>query len=292
MRIDQITCVEAVRIGARLATGLCAAFCCALLLGCSEQANEASGGASAPVQEKSSAAVPATSPPTYAEIFADEAIWPVRLWLETPLVDEQGEVIVPERRLGVLMYLTEDGDARIDFGRFGPHTVPASQTNLADEALRVRAREAAKTFPNLVGLIAMRMLDPGSPALTQMTPPAELTNDDRVLLVFADPFTHDMPSIGRLVAELRDQPSLGLIVLFPLSSRPNGQIQAELRSKDWTDPFVLSALAVPYAAAMLEPGAEPPLLRLSSANGRILAQGAPSEETIARMRAVLMHAGG
>lgn len=295
MRNDRTACTRLERIRSGLAMTLCSAVCCALVLACSSETRETSdttGRVSGVEREAASATPAAESAPSFAEIFADEAIWPVRVWLEEPLQGEQGEVLVPARRLGVLIYLGENGETRVDFGRFGPHTVPASQTNLASEALRVRSGEATKTFPNLVGLIATRMVDPSSPELTVSAPPAGVMDDEHVLLVFADPFVADMRSIAEVVEQLGSRPSLRLTVLVPLGGRANQQIQAELRSKEWTEPFVLSALAGPYAAAMLEPDTELPLLRLCTANGRVLAEGPPSQETIERMRAVLMQAGG
>jgi hypothetical protein len=257
---------------------------CVALLGCSGQQDETSPDSSREVVPASAASV---DPSTYASIFADEASWPVRVWLEEPLLDESGEVLVPVRRMGVLMYLSEDGRARVDFGRFGPHTVPASQTNLVDEARRIRSGEASKPLPNLIAMLATRLVDSTSEKLAIRDAAWDGPRDERVLLVFADPFAVDMREIQQQLSPVESSAMLWQTVLVPISDQDDAALLVELRAQGWESPFVVNSVARSYVPAMLAPQTPRPLLRLSSANGRILIEGPPTEATVAAIAAAL-----
>ena len=222
-----------------------------------------------------------------AGLYADEAVWPTRLWLEEPLLDDSGEVVVPPRRNGVLVYMRPNGDLRVDFGRYGPHTVPMTQTNFVSESERYRSGEATKTLPNLLGMLTNRVVEIDAEVLRPQKLDAEAVKGGRILIVFADAATVDVPAMTAFAAGVEGAGDVRLVVWMPVTEERDGDVVTDLVAGGWTHPFVMTPIARSYVSAMLEPGLAPPFARLASDEGRILAEGPPDDATLAAMREAL-----
>lgn len=224
-------------------------------------------------------------------LYADDANWPTRVWLEEPLVDDQGGVLVRPHRPGVLVYLRPDGQARVDFGRHGPHTVPVSQTNFASEANRIASAEGTKIFPNLLGMLMNRVVDSEAEELEPMQLAAQDIRGGHILLVFADTREADVRALVDFASRVEHAGDVRLSTLVPITDELDGDVLTDLRAGGWTAPFVMTPMAKSYVPAMLEPGLPRPFARLCTDEGKILAEGSPDATTFAAMTAAL-RAGG
>lgn len=226
-----------------------------------------------------------------AELYADEANWPTRVWLEEPLIDEQGEVLVRPQRPGVLIYLRPDGRTRVDFGRHGPHTVPVTQTNLASEARRIASAQGTKIFPNLLGMLMNRVVDTEAETLEVMHLAAEDIRGGRILLVFADTREVDVAELTQFASSVEQAGNVSLTTFVPITDELDGDVHSDLRAGGWTSPFVMTPMAKSYVPAMLESGLPRPFARLCTDEGKILAEGPPDTATLQAMRAALRPVG-
>jgi hypothetical protein len=222
-----------------------------------------------------------------ARLHADDASWPTRVWLESPLVDASGEVLVKPKRPGVLVFMRPNGDLRVDFGRHGPHTVPVTQTNFVDEAARYRSGEATKTHPNLLAMLMNRVVEIDDEQLRPQQLDADVIRGGRLLLVFADPASADVQALTTFASEVERAGDVRLTAFVPITDELDRDVLSELRAGGWQDPFVMTPMARSYVPAMLEPGTPRPFARLSTDEGRILAEGPPDDATLAAMREAL-----
>jgi hypothetical protein len=227
-----------------------------------------------------------------ADLYREDAYWPTRVWLEAPLLGDGDAVVVPPRRMGVVIFLEPNGDVRIDFGRYGAHTVPIEQTNFVAESARVRAGEATKTFPNLLGMLMNRVVDAGSDSLATKQLVAEDIRGGPILLVFADAKTADVEALTAFASKVAEGAHRVSTFFLPITEELDGDVLSDLRAGGWTDPFVMTPMADAYVTAMLEPGTPRPFARLCTDEGRILAQGPPDDATLAAMLAALEPADG
>lgn len=222
-----------------------------------------------------------------AALYDHDRVWPVRVWLEEPLLAEDGAVLVPPRRMGVLVTLHEDGRARVDFGRYGAHSVPVTQTNFVAESERVRRGEATKTHPNLVGMLANRMATTDGDVVSPDRRRLDEAVGGRVLLVFADPEDPAMPSLAERARAIEQAGDVRMRVLVPVTELKDPKVHAALKAAGWDGRFVVTPIARSYVPALLEPGTPTPWLRLASDEGRVIAEGPPDEATEAAMRQAL-----
>ncbi len=222
-----------------------------------------------------------------AALYADEASWPTRVWLEEPMVDASGEVVVKPKRPGVLVFVRRNGDLRVDFGRQGAHTVPIARTNFVGEAARVRSGEASKTYPNLLGMVMNRVVEFDAERLRPHKLDADAIRGGRILLVFADAATADVEALSAFAAGVKAAGDVRLTTFVPITDERDGDVAIDLLAGGWSDPFVMTPMARSYVPAMLEPGTPRPFARLSTDEGRILAEGPPDEATLGAMREAL-----
>ncbi len=267
------------------------AFVCglhaALAVACAPRDDEASTReATSPEPTVSTAADDALAA-RRAQLFADEAFWPTRVWLEEPLLDESGAVLVKPKRPGVVIFMRENGDVRVDFGRQGPHTVPVSMTNFASEAQRLRAGPATKTQPNLLGMLSNRIVDIDGDHLRPTKLDLDAVRGGRLLLVFADAARSDVAALTDFATEAERAGDLRLTTFIPVTDELDGDVAMDLKAGGWNDPFLMTPMAKSYLAAMLEPGTPRPFVRLATDEGRILVEGPPDASTLEAVRAAL-----
>jgi hypothetical protein len=65
------------------------------------------------------------------------------------------------------------------------------------------------------------------------------------LAVFADPNAEGFAALAKTLAPLRERDGV-LTILLPQSARPDAQIAEQLRSLDWTVPFVMGHMSEAY----------------------------------------------
>jgi len=232
-------------------------------------------------------AAPQAGADRLARLYADEASWPTRVWLEEPLVEAGGEVLVPPHRNGVLITMHRNGDLRVDFGRHGAHTVPIAQTNFVAEAARYRSGEATKTFPNLLAMMMNKLVEIDAERLRPLKVDGAAVRGGRILLMLADARTADVAALARFASEVEAAGDVRLTVFVPITDELDGDVLGDLNAGGWTAPFVMTPIAQSYVKAMLEPGMPQPFARLATDEGRILAEGPPDDATFAAMRSAL-----
>jgi hypothetical protein len=276
MRSPKLTPFDSLRLAALVVLALLGAAC------------SPDGGAPAPDAQ------PADDPDAALadELYPQEAYWPVRVWLEEPLLGPDGDVLVKPKRNGVLVYLQPNGEARVDFGRYGAHTVPVAQTNFSSELERVRSGAATKTHPNLLGMLVTRLVDASQDRLMKKDLRVDEVRGGRVLLVFADAAQADVAALTAFAESVEAAGDVRLTTFIPITEELDGDVLIDLRAGGWSDPFLMTPMSPAYTQAMLEPGTPTPFARLATDEGRILAEGVPDDATQAAMiEALQPHAG-
>ena len=148
--------------------------------------------------------------------------------------------------------------------------MPIEKTDLVENAERVRRGELAKSGPNFTQAIDTRLVDSAGPALASLSP----AKADRpgFLCVFADPTAADFASLAASLAPLGDRHQV-MTILFPQGDHRDAGIRDELRSLEWTVPFVYDFLSEAYTRTLIADGTPMPSLLLQTKEGRVVFQG-------------------
>lgn len=240
------------------------------------------GGISLPLYHAGDASA---APVTEQSLQTNERFWPYQVALTRPWQPPGRDKPLPARTLGVLIRIEPSGAARIDFGRHGVYEVPVAETNLVEEANRVRRGELRKMAPNFVLAIAPRLVDTASDE-PRALPVAESSKYRNFLCVFTDPGAKGFPALARALAPLAGRDGL-LTILFPKSDQPDLKMREQLRGLGWKVPFVLGYMAEAYSRTLLPDGASLPYLMLNTREGRVLFQAPWSPDALPRLTAAV-----
>jgi hypothetical protein len=225
------------------------------------------------------------APVTEQNLPASERFWPYQVALARPWQPPGRDKPLPARTLGVLIRIEPSGAARIDFGRHGIYEVPLGETNLLEEANRVRRGDLDKMLPNFLLAIAPRLVDTASDVPRPLPVQESLQYRD-FLCVFADPGAKQFPGLAKALAPLAERDGL-LTILFPKSDQPDPKMREQLRGLGWKVPFVLGYMAEAYSRTLLPDGASLPFLMLNTPEGRVLFQSPWSPDALPRLSAAL-----
>ena len=213
---------------------------------------------------------PAAPPVTVNNLLASDRFWPYQVSLVRSWQPPGRTQPLRAGARGVLIRVETSGLARIDFGRDGLHAIPVSETDLVAQAERVRIGELQKTAPNFALALGPRLLDP---AATPVRPVdfARTSQQRGFLAVFADPNAEGFAALAKTLAPLRERDGV-LTILLPQSTRSDAQIAEQLRSLDWTVPFVIGHMSEAYTRSLLAEGIPLPAVALQTNEGRLLYQ--------------------
>jgi hypothetical protein len=214
------------------------------------------------------AAAPAGEPVTAGNLLSSERFWPYHVSLVQDW--KPGEKDAPLRKgtRGVLIRVETAERARVDFARSGLRDVPIAMTDLVATANRIRRGELAKSAPNFVRAIGLRLLDSssGTPRVLELD---QVARQRGFLCVFADPKAEGFAELARSLAPLRERAGL-LTVLFPETAQGDAITAASLKELGWPVPLVLGHLSEAYTRTLLPAKMAPPALLLQTNEGRLL----------------------
>jgi hypothetical protein len=222
---------------------------------------------------------------THANALASELFWPYQVALTQDWTAPSGKQL-NAGLTGVLIRLDTAGNARVDFGRDGLHTLPLGFTDFLARANAVRTGAATKVAPNFTYAIAPRLVD----ALREQ--PRRLSFDESFentayLAVFSAADGGEISSLAKALTPLVAPHSRVMLTLFAMGERPDPELHAELRKVGWPGAFVMDHLAEAYARTLLDDVAATPQLALYSAEGRELWRGDASAQSLAGLRGAL-----
>jgi hypothetical protein len=212
------------------------------------------------------------APVTERNLLASERFWPYQVALAKPWRPAGRAAPLAPGIPGVLIRVEDSGVARIDFGRDGLHEVPVAETDLVENANRIRRGELDKLAPNFVLDLGPRLADAAGDALRPLSVRA-VAEHTAFLCVFADPSAAGFAELASALAPLRERPGL-LTILFAQGSHPDIRLREQLRSLAWPVAFALDHLAEPYTRSLLPERMPPPALLLVSGEGRVRFQSA------------------
>jgi hypothetical protein len=215
---------------------------------------------------------------TYANLYEHEADWPYQIQLTKNWKPEGWEGRFGFG-MGVLVRVEPSGLLRIDFASLGKYQVPADETNVLDEANKIRSGERIKTRPNFVVAVGTRLLDP------KVDPPEpvsrERTETARAyLLVFVDPESPAFREIARDLAADLESSEGAMAVLVPQGGLRDGGVLNACRAAGWTAPFLLDHFAKPLTESMLGDMPDSPQVMLVTPEGRLLFSQAWNQDVI------------
>lgn len=228
---------------------------------------------------------PAAAAVTEQSLLASERFWPYQLAATEPLPPVGDRQPVQAGNVGVLIRVEASGVARIDFGRDGLHEVPIAKTDLVERANRIRTGELEKLAPNFLLAIGPRLVDSAADALRPL-PYASVAEQRGFLCVFADPASKTFAALAAALAPLQQRHGVATILL-PQGEHPDARVREQLRSLEWTVPFVYDHLAEAYTRSLLEAGTALPAVMLQTREGRVLFQGSWKAGVASELRAAL-----
>lgn len=222
-------------------------------------------GGDLPAYDAAASGAPAV---TEANLLENEAFWPFRVSL-TREWKPAGSARGPKPGFpGILLRVEPDARLRVDFGRQGAYTVPASATDVVARANQVRSGERRKMGANLV-----RVVGPHLSASTGRQPRpldlAEVASHRAFLFVFADPAADGFADLAASLASL-PTPAGVAPVLFPQGGHRPEEVMRLLGQSGWTPAFVYSVHAEPLTRSLLEEPRRLPALELQTVEGRSL----------------------
>jgi hypothetical protein len=222
---------------------------------------------------------------THANALASERFWPYQVALTQDWAAPSGKQL-GAGLTGVLIRLDSAGNARVDFGRDGLHTLPLGFTDFLARANAVRTGAATKVAPNFTYAIAPRLVD------AQRETPRRLPFDESFeiaayLAVFSSGDSREIASLAKSLTPLVASQSRVKLTLFAQAERPDPELHTELRKAGWPGAFLMDHLAEAYARTLVDDLAATPQLALYSAEGRELWRSDASARSLAGLRAAL-----
>lgn len=215
-------------------------------------------------------------------LLANERFWPYHVNLLTPRTVEGAPHPIQPVIPGVLVRVEEGSVARIDFGRRGKVELPVSETNIVEQANRVRLGEVSKMAPNFVLAVANRLYESESGHTRPYRLDLKSSQRD-YLCVFADPESKGFAKVAASLAPLQQRENL-LTILFQQTTREHPLIDPAvgklLRKQSWPVAFSFSTYAEPFRRSLLGAEVKLPYVLLQTEEGRVLFEG-PWHEGIA-----------
>jgi hypothetical protein len=228
---------------------------------------------------------PNAPPVTAKNLIAADRFWPYHVVLVHSWTPPGRTQPLRAGTRGVLIRVEPSGTARIDFGRDGLFAVPVGQTDLVAQAERVRRGQLLKTAPNFALAIGPRLLDPATKPLRPVEF-AQTAQRRGFLAVFADPSGEGFPALAKSLAPLR-APDGVLTIFLPSTNQSDESVAEQLRSLEWSVPFVMGNSSEAYTRTLLPDGVTLPAALLQTSEGRLLYQGRWSPDGMPELSAAL-----
>ena len=220
-----------------------------------------------------------------ANLAANERDWPYHVALVERWQPPGGGQPLARGTRGVLIRITSDGAALIDFGRDGRQLVPLAASDVLANANRIRAGEFEKSIPNFALALGPRLASPLA------TPPRPVPLDTVAasrgfLCVFADPEAPGFEALAHQLAPFAQREGV-MTILLPQGAHADASVAARLRSLAWPVAFVPDGLAEAYTRTLRSGPATLPALMLVSNEGRLLYESSWRPELEPALRAAL-----
>jgi hypothetical protein len=250
-------------------------------------AGEAAGPGAAPGAElEQHVAEDASAPPvTPANVMESERFWPYHVRLREAWQPEGAERPLRAGKVGVLIRVIDPEKVRVDFGGYGQYDLAMGQTNLLEEANRVRTGERQKMGPNFALALGPRLLAP-SEGRFKPYPYSEAVQNRAFLCVFADPLADDFPALAAALRPLAEREGL-LTIFLPQGGRGDEEVRERLIASDWPVPFVYDYLTGPYTSSLVGEDPTLPTITLQTNEGRLLFEDVWSEPVTASLRSAV-----
>jgi hypothetical protein len=223
-----------------------------------------------------------------ANLLASERFWPYHVRLVRDWQPPGSPKPIRKGTIGVLIRVENAGRARVDFSRSGLRDVPIAETDLLENANRIRRGELRKGAPNLVTAIGSRLVDPAVPSPFA---PEQMVSNRGFLCVFADPAAESFAALARALSPLRERAGV-LTILFPYTKLGDAEVAAALRKLGWEAPFVTTSLSALYGRTLLPDHTPVPAVLLQTGEGALLFSTAWRDDLVPELRAAMDRALG
>jgi hypothetical protein len=222
-------------------------------------------------------------PVTFENLYWREALWPhhIQLTDDWKPRDWDGHFGWGQ---GVLLRVRRDGALRVDFGHYGPHWVPASETDVLDRAERLRLGQDTKFDRNLALVFGSRLLDPSETRLKRSQ--LRVGSFERAIVVFADP---EQSSFAELTSALIQRPldEDAVLILVALGDHRDRAVFYAAHEANWPGVFLQDTYTASFGDGYLEDPAGAPVVRAFSMEGRLISEWRFGEHVLAELDRVL-----
>jgi hypothetical protein len=222
---------------------------------------------------------------TASNLYDHERDWPYRVSLTESWKPEGRDRAFQAGTPGILVRLVDRDTARIDFAGLGVHEVPVADTDLVEQARRIAAGEIHKFGPNLLMAVGPRLMSSTGKAPVRMAP--TIVRSRLVLLVFADPAHPGFGEMAEALAPLQSVDERFSAILFPQRDLGEQAVFDALKSAGWEVPFVQPHLSKGYTDGQLSEAVHPPVVLLTTGEGRLLYESAWRHETLRDLQAAI-----
>ena len=213
-----------------------------------------------------------------------ERFWPYRVARTSAEHSGQDGDSVSVDLQGVLLWVEPDGRACVDFGRDGIHRIAVAQTDLLQQANRIRLGEEVKSAPNLIYSLGPRLID----AAIEPARPLDLLKFaewKRIIALSGDPDDPRMTAWAEQIAALPGAAER-LQVFFPIAEKPNGTVAELVRAWPGRWTFAFDHLSEHYAKLYVGEESSEPRVVVLTPEGRPLALFIPEADLTGQLKAV------
>ncbi|MEM7412560.1 MAG: hypothetical protein AAF430_20180 [Myxococcota bacterium] len=229
------------------------------------------------------ATAPAGAPVTAQTLPILDDYWPYRVHLDEPWAPEGEQPIAQQR--GLLMRVEDAEHLRVDFGRYGMHSVPVGMTDVLEQTKALRAEGNDGKIDNATRMIGRALGDP------RWEPWRAYRRTDAA---HRDLLLVGMPLDRALLAQMQEPLSaldatdrVRVVMLFQ-GEITDQEIFDVLFELGWTMPWLLQRHTRGGTEAYLNEAEGLPWLALVTPNGRLLHQQAwPADGELTRFQRIL-----
>lgn len=198
--------------------------------------------------------------------------WPPYAFLKEPLPQKEGNgPILPDIR-GVLIRITDDGRALIDFGRHGMHDVPVEQTTLPAQARRIQEGKESKRGPNYLQMLGPPKMHHYKQGEMVPVSPDETKDWKGFIFIYLpdgdeawNHLVHSLSQAGPLLGETGFQP-----FLMPLFHYDDQQLFGKINDHKLDLVVMRSFLNFPFVSVLSHNPGKGPLLVATDLEGKVL----------------------
>lgn len=230
-----------------------------------------------PASEVSNSASDAESPVTLQELLDDSELWSFNVRVDP---DKVAPALRRAASFPAVLLRIEEGKALVDFGRDGVHPISIEDTDLLENAGRIKRGEAELDLPNFTRYTTNIFFRLNENDQYRPYPVDQYASNPLYLLVYGDPRLVEEPAlfeaVDTLFAKTKEKGGMGVVI--PTSHSFYGPAMA--KRIEWVMPFPHSRIA--YVDALHHyPKQDAITLVLVDAYGKILRRSIFAYEAMA-----------